>query len=119
MEQLAPEFLGQPLRKTDGRLAAEEPGIGLGKHVVEVGVQLAKLVRVGIPIAQQRQGKEVAQQERVAVGSGAVNEVYQRHARHYEGAAFEQSLRVGYLVLIVKDEHRGKERVNQRNQLYA
>ena len=51
MEEFAPKLLRQPLSKRDRGLTPEEGGIGCCEHVVEIGKQLTKLIRVGIPIA--------------------------------------------------------------------
>ena len=71
--------------------------VGRGKQIVEVGKQLAELVGVGIPVAEQRQGEDVAQQQYVLVGTQVVEQPQQRHAAHYHAAAFEQLQRVAHL----------------------
>ena len=62
--------------------------------MVKVGKELAELVGVRIPIAQQGEWEEIAEEEGVASGLGAIDEIEQAHAADNEGSPFKQGERV-------------------------
>ena len=115
VEQLAPHLARQPTAHLQRGLAAEEGGIGGGEHVVEVGEDLAKFVGVGIPVAQECERVQIAQEERVAVGAQAVKPEEQRHAAEHEGAPREELPGVAKLAPEQQHEGGGEERVDQRD----
>ena len=83
VERLAHPYLRQELAEPHRRLPAEEPLLGRGKEMVEVGEEAIELERVGIPVGQQRHLYHHPDEHRQSARSQPV-EVHQqeRHARY-------------------------------------
>ena len=96
MEEFAPYFLRQKSRKFYGGLTAEEGSVGRGEDVVEVREQLAELVGIWIPIAQEGEGEEVTQEERELIRLTSVDEIDDAHTHKHKGAPFEQTERIAH-----------------------
>lgn len=117
MEQFTPKFAVQELCKDNRGLAIKKSLIGCGKYMVEVREELAKFVGVGVPVAQEGDGKEIPKQKRGEMRMFSVNEKEEAHSANNERAAFKQAYRVGHLLPKEEDEASGEQRVCQREEL--
>ena len=84
MEEFAPYLAVQPLAEEQRGLATEKRLVGLGKQMVEIGKTATELVGLGIPHAEQCQGKKMPKQACPYIGPPAVNQDERGH--HHENA---------------------------------
>ena len=114
----ADPHLGQALAEPDGRLPAEEALLCRRKEVVQVGEQAVELVRVRIPIGQQRhlyhhphEGSKLAWCQPIEVhqheGDGGNEHAVPQHRRRMVHPVVEED-----------NQQRRQQVVYQRNLLY-
>lgn len=87
--------------------------------MIEVGKHLTKFVGIRIPEAQEREGKQVAKEKRVAIGLCAVDSVDDAHTSQHDGAAFKQTQGIVHSVPEEADEQGSEERIDEGDKLDA
>ena len=90
-----------------------------GEEVVEVGEELAKLVGVGIPVGQQRERIDVAQEHCGPRGHHAVGGHRERHADNDEGPPHDELQRRVHVAPHQTDDGRCEKRVGQCDFLHT
>ena len=83
VERLAHPHVGQTFGKPNGRLPAKEPLLGRSEYMIHIGEEAVELVRVRIPVGQERHLYHHAYESRELAGRQAV-EVHQQesHTRY-------------------------------------
>ena len=119
VERFAHPDIGQAFGKPDGGLPAKEPLLGRSEHMVQIGEEAVELIRVGIPVGQERHLYRDAHKGGKLTGRQAV-EIHQQEGHgSYQRTIAQHPQGMVHPLIQKQYQYRREQVVDERHLLYC
>ena len=119
VERFAHPDIGQAFGKPDGGLPAKEPLLGRSEHMVQIGEEAVELIRVGIPVGQERHLYRDAHKGGKLAGCQAVEIHQQKGHGSYQRTIAQHPQGMVHPLIQEQYQYRREQVVDERHLLYC
>ena len=119
VERFAHPDIGQAFGKPDGGLPAEEPLLGRSEYMIQIGEEAVELIRVGIPVGQERHLYRDAHEGGKPAGRQTVDIHQQESYGRYQHTVGQHPQGMIHLLIQEQYQYRREQVVDERHLLYC